>query len=829
MKKTYAFASLLLLAPMVAQAQEEGKIESSGGVTVGARSGDVSTDSAKFNEYRDIDDGLYLEKLWLDVLDSKSGRYLDFQGKNLLKDDQSLRLGIGGYGSWGLVIDRNEIPHNLSNKAQTPYIDQGNGLLTLPSTVAIPTTNLVPTAAQLQANDAATAAWLTTNLHGTELGTQRNKTGASLSITPSQDFKFRLSLSDERKDGSNLSYGPIGDRPPRTLNAQLAEPIDYQTQELKFEAEYNRPTYQARFTYLLSGFENKIDTLRWQNPYTADADGNGYDTWNAAYNVASFGQRAGAPDNRYQNTSLALGFDLPMASRLNATVAYGVMEQDETLLPYSTSSFGSATQFGSTADLARTTADTEIDTTMFNVDYSLNPIDRLNLRAFVRYYALDNQTPQSNWWYVTDDTISVANATAGETTELNKRVNLAYSYDQTNYGLESAYNLPFWRTNLGLGYEREDIGRDFREADTKENKFKGSLKTRPTKWLSLLAKYLYGDRDGGDYNNTVTAQSYWGVNPAAGENPANSFSNHPDMRRLDVSDRELNQFDLAATVMPMEGLDLTASYRFRNADYDSGVTATQPLLASGNGEDAADDVAFTPGDQLGLLESKTSRYGLDASYAATERLTLSAFGSRENIESTQRGLEFNENNKLDPTDIAAATELGPWTRASSQWLAVTEDQTNTVGLGVGYEIIPGKLRLATDYTYSQGKVDIGYSGFGAVSSADPNNTLADTYQFAYRSPETVTHKQYNLNATLEYQVVKNLVCGLHYIYDRYKISDWMQEANTPWAESVGSEYLLRDTSDATSNQWGNRLINLGSYLGPSYEAHFGAITVTYLF
>ena len=832
MKKTYALASLLLLVPLVTQAQEEGKIESSGEVTVGIRQGDVDPDSSKFNEYRDIGDGFYLDNLGFGVLDPNNGRYLDFQGTNLLKDDQSLRFGFGGYGSWGVVIDRNEIPHNLSNKAMTPYIDRGNGLLTLPSTVAVPNTNLVPTAAQLLANDAATATWLSTTLHGIDLGTQRNKTGATVSLTPSQDFKFRLSLSDERKDGTNLTYGLIGDRPPRTLNAQLAEPIDYKTQELKFEAEYNRPTYQALFTYLLSGFENNIDTLRWQNPYVADTNGSGYDTW-GAYNVASFGQRALAPDNRYQNASLALGFDLPLASRLNATLSYGLMEQDETLLPYSTSSFGSATDFGSTADLPRTTADAEIGTTMFNADYSINPIDRLNLRAFVRYYDLNNKTPQSDWWYVTNDTISTASTISGETTELNKRVNLAYSYDQTNYGLEPTYNLPFWRTTLGLGYEREDIDRDFREGNTEENIFKGSLKTKPTNWLTLRAKYLYGDRDGGDYNNTVTAQSYWGVPTAAGtpfnENPANSFSNHPDMRRLDVSDRERNQLDLAATVMPTEGLDLTASYRYRNDDYDSGVTATQPLLVSGNGLTAADDLAFTPGDQLGLLESKTNRYSLDASYAATERLTLNAFGSRETIESTQRGMEFNEGNKLNPTAIAAATELGPWTRTTSQWMAVTDDKTNTVGVGAGYEIIPGKLRLAADYTYSQGKVDIEYSGFGTQSSVNPDNTLADTYQFAFRSPETVTHKQYNLNATLEYQFVKNLVCGVHYIYDRYKISDWMQEANTPWVESLGSEYLLRDTSDATSNQWGNRLINLGSYLGPSYEAHFGAVTLTYRF
>jgi MtrB/PioB family decaheme-associated outer membrane protein len=835
MKKTYALASLLLLAPMVAQAQEEGKIESSGEVTVGIRQGDVDSNSSKFNKNRDIDDGFYLDNLEFGIVDPNKGRFLDFQGDNLLKDDQSIRFGFGSYGSWNFVIDRNEIPNNLSNKAQTPYIDKGDGLLTLPSTSPIPNTNLAPSAAQaaagaLRDNDAATATWLSTTLHGTDLGTQRNKTGATLSLTPHQDLKFRLSLSDERKDGSNLTYGPIGDRPPRTLNIQLAEPIDYQTQELKFEAEYNRPTYQALFTYLLSGFENEIDTLRWQNPYVADIDGSGFDIWNNNHRIASFGQRSLAPDNTYQNVSLALGVDLPMASRLNATVAYAVMEQDETLLPYSSTDFGSITAFDSTAQLPRVNADTEIDTTLFNADYSINPIERLNLRAFVRYYELDNKTPQDNWWYVTSDTILGANATSGETTFKNQRVNLAYSYDQMNYGLETSYNLPFWRSTLGLGYEREDIDREFREANTEENILKASLKTRPADWLTLRAKYLYGDRDGGVYNGTVTQQSYWydAATNTNLDNPALTFSNHPDMRKFDVSDRERDQFDIAATVMPMAGLDLTASYRFKKDDYESGVTPVQPILGTG----VADENLFTPGDQLGLLESKSNRIGLDASYVPTDRLMLTAFGSRETIENTQRGMEFNENNKLNPT-TRVGNDLGGWDERfaeDSQWMAITDDKTNTIGLGVGYEIIPGTLRLATDYSYSHGKVDIAYSGLGSVATGNAGSTLpASTDQYAFSSPPTVTHKQYNLNATLEYQFMKNLVAGVHYIYDRYKISDWMQEENNPWTESVGSEFLLRDTSSATSNQWGNRLINLGSYLGPSYEAHFGAVTLTYRF
>jgi hypothetical protein len=245
-----------------------------------------------------------------------------------------------------------------------------------------------------------------------------------------------------------------------------------------------------------------------------------------------------------------------------------------------------------------------------------------------------------------------------------------------------------------------------------------------------------------------------------------------------------------------------------------------------------DQAAETPGDQIGVLEEKVQQYGLDGSYAATERLALNLFLNRERLESAQRGLEFNENYKLNPltqTPSLETNELGNWTRESSQWLAEFDDRTNTIGIGAGYEIVPNKMRLLTDYTYSQGKVDIAYSGFGTQSAVNPDNTLADTYQFAFRNPETVTHKQYNLNASLEYKFQKNLIFGFHYMYDRYKISDWQQEADTPWAESVGSEYFLRDTSDATSTQWGNRLVNMGSYLGPNYEAQAAFATVTYRF
>jgi len=89
----------------------------------------------------------------------------------------------------------------------------------------------------------------------------------------------------------------------------------------------------------------------------------------------------------------------------------------------------------------------------------------------------------------------------------------------------------------------------------------------------------------------------------------------------------------------------------------------------------------------------------------------------------------------------------------------------------------------------------------------------------------VKHRQTTVNATLEYQATKNVVVGVGYLYDKYDISDWMQEPSGGWVEQVGSEYFLRDSSQ--DNRWGNRLVSMGSTLAPDYENHVGMITLAY--
>ena len=49
-------------------------------------------------------------------------------------------------------------------------------------------------------------------------------------------------------------------------------------------------------------------------------------------------------------------------------------------------------------------------------------------------------------------------------------------------------------------------------------------------------------------------------------------------------------------------------------------------------------------------------------------MSFNAFLNFDQGTGLDRSLEFNENNKANPSAVATA-ELGPWTRATSQWTA----------------------------------------------------------------------------------------------------------------------------------------------------------------
>jgi hypothetical protein len=846
MKIILLFTVIALSGLFGFEATAQTETEISGEQTLGVRKIELDVNSSKFNQYRDIRDGFYLQELRFDVLNTPDNWFLDLNSKNLMLDNQLIKARIGNIGnSWNVVIYNNKIPHRLSNKAVTPYIIQSNGLFIVPDRVSIikdgndatGTPSLVPTVAQMLINDSLIAAYLQNRMNPVNLSVQRELTSASLILPRMGSLKFKLTYSDERRNGSRITYGPIGDRPPRTLNIHLPEPVQYTTREIHTDVEFLTTAFQAQVKYLFSMFDNSIESMQWENIcFTPDA-GRDYITTVPATprNVSNFGKRSLAPDNFYHNITFNAGLNLPLDSRLTTTAAIGFMRQNEQLLPYSYSSlggdlnptFGDGANWNDLNKLPRKTAEAEMRTIRFDVDYIINPVGRLTLRPFVRYYKLENNTPAVQWRYVSQD----AAGTDGNVNYRNYRYNMAYAFNKLNYGIDARHYFSFWRTTFKVGYKQEKIDRDFREANTEENIFETSIRTRPVNRLTLSASYLFGDRKGDTYNYKVTSQSYWysfEQGAADVDNPKFLFADHPDLRKYDVSDRKRNNLNFSASFAALDQVDFNASFRYRNSDFTSEVSPVAPLAGTTVPlPNPADADALTPGRQLGLLKDDQKNITLSVHYLPSEQINIYIFADREDLISDTRGMVFNENQRREPSNpgIQAPAQLGPWTDPARLFEVSSEQLTNTVGLGVGYDIVPGKLRLVTDFSISLTEVKLDYSGYGSDAAFLGRDW--ETFQFGFNDPGNIKHEQYILNASIEYRIMEKLMLGFHYLFSRYIIEDWVQEPEGTWVEQVESENYWRDTS--RDNRWGNRLVSMGGYLAPSYKAHVGFISVTYQF
>ena len=786
-------------------------VTQTGSVLAGAQVVDNDSDSAKFTEYRDLSDNFVLPLLTFGVNDSATGWFVNLRGTDVGQDDQNIRFTTGKPGSYRFGVVWNEIPHNYSNKALTPYINKGGGYLALPATVQIQFKKLATVAGDepgVLASDQLVAAYQAKYLAPTSLGTQTNHGHFSLDLNAADALGLSVAYDRREKTGSKSGFGPIGDRPPRTLNVQFAEPVDYLTNDLTLAAEHDGGTFQVRGEFLYSEFANGIDTVRWDNVWASGAPGADYDVWDRL--VATVGARPLAPDNTYKNAVVTAGVNMPADSRLSVSASFGQFDQNQTLLPYANHS-GVANK-----SLPRQTAEGSIGTTSVNADYVMNPLRGLNLRAYFRYYDLNNDTPVDQWQYVTSDTTNLN----GTVSYVNKRVSVAHAWDRNNAGIEGTFRLPA-RSALTFGYEHQAYSYSHREADTTENLFRAGLRFKPASWMSLDARYRLGLRSGTEYDNEVTHEGYWysQTDGVDNNNPALTFDNHPDMRRYDVIDRQRQQVDVTLHLTKNELLALSAYVRYRSDDFDADVVPSQPLLGTG----LAEQNAVSPGDQLGLLEDAHTRYGADLFVQPNPRVSFNAFVSYDKGTQSQRGLEFNENNKANPSAIATA-DLGPWTRASSGWTADVDDRTWNFGLGTSVQLVPEHLTLLADYTASLADVDLTYAGFGVTNwNGAP---FAPNYQFAFSSPPTTTENLHVFNLRFEIPV-KMFTAILGYAYESYRLSDWLEGGTGSWVEAVGANTLLRDSS--RSFQWGNRLFNLGTYLSPSYDAHLGFVGLSYRF
>ncbi len=279
---------------------------------------------AKFEEYGEIPQGVYLRNLKMEWINQDTNDSIHFSTTNAFHNDRNFQLDIGRAGSHYLSFEWDEAPQQTSSSAQTLFER--------------------PAPDQLVFDDKA---------RQVDIGTKRKTGNASIRLTPTPDWDFRVDYSNQRKTGSrSLSTNQLGFDP-----RELISPVHQETQNFGASAQYT-----GRYT------EDKIWTFRAE--YRGSKFSNDYEslTWrqDALTTTNSL-----APDNQAHQLLGSYATALPwFDGRYAGTVSYGWMKQDGRII----------TDPGSFIDL-RPTA--EIETLTHN--HVLSARFSKSLSANVRY------------------------------------------------------------------------------------------------------------------------------------------------------------------------------------------------------------------------------------------------------------------------------------------------------------------------------------------------------------------------------------------------------------------------------------------------------------
>lgn len=798
---------------------KEGKVIISGEINAGVQQTKVDGAQEKFEEYREVQNGFSLHdfRLKVDALDSPY--YLDLKVKNPIEDDEFYRLKGGIHGKYNYEIFYDSIPHNFGS-GKLLLNDVGGGRFLVGDTIQqqleanevlrsqrLDNTGVVNTAngALINPNDAQNQtldAGMTTivrNLYDSaetvKLGLKREKSGFAFDYNFFQDLKVWTKVTNEQKtgtrvtgsgtyerynNGNTVTTAGVGDRGHlvdffQVAGVELPETIDYRTTTVNVGTGIYRKEWSLDAEYIFTDFGNEVDALTWDNPFritsatATTATGGSGNPFNRGR--SALGQLSLAPDSDSHDFTLSGAVELPLHSKFTAAVSYGWITQDESFLPYTLNSAINATQIAGTPPV--TTAlgpanvlarpqdnlNGEVATLSLSSQLTTKPVEPLALTLRYRFYDYDNKSDHitfpgysafgdSFWRNVRNDPGALV---ANET--------LSYTRQTTELGID--YHLLKSLTVLLEGFWEQWDRDELRIDDTTEYGGGAGFIFSPLRSVQLKGNYRFTERSVSGYKTGNTRE-----NPEA-----------VGLVNYDWADRTRNKADLKLQVTPLEALTVGLSGQYQKDEF---------------GED----------NSFGLKENENTIGAIDITYAFSESLSFYANYARE----ARKG--FMQSGAKDdafdnPATPANETTIGAF-NPENYWNTDSDEDVDTLGLGMTAQIIPNKLTLNVSYIFSLSKMDF--------DTVNPNGAVKLANATAQAWP-TVENRYQEFKADLGYNFTANLKGGLTYLYERYTLDDF---TNTP-------AYMAGLSAENTT-----KFLFAGAN-DFSYDAHVAGVYLSYKF
>lgn len=331
---------------------------------------DVNGNEAKFNEYRDLKNGLY-GKLRLKY-DSEN-YFMKFNAKDMGYNTQSYELEGGKFSIFKMYFKYNEIPHNFTYDARTIFNGAGTNNLTANSYFIL--------------NDPNT--YTPNNLFDYSLQRKAGEGGFKIDIL--KPFYFDVSFSREGRDGIKPTAAPLTTG-GGSYFIEMPEPIDYITDNFKAEFGYAKNPLFFSFTYLRSEFSNDNQYLQFTNVYNANT-----------FNAPEYDYLTLPPNNKNDNLSFKGTLKLPLKSTINIKYSNSNAKSSFNLFDYYIRNTTGGIQNVSLSDLK---FDGKFSTTVYDITITSNPVNFITAKVFYNDYEKDNESDKITH---TDPTVNGGN------------------------------------------------------------------------------------------------------------------------------------------------------------------------------------------------------------------------------------------------------------------------------------------------------------------------------------------------------------------------------------------------------------------------------------
>ena len=214
-----------------------------GGITASTSSQNAQENLFRFEEYRDLSNGALGG---FDVRFGGNGWWNRLFSENLGRDDQYISLKGGKFGVLKYELFNDDIIHNTTFNAITPFNGVGTNNLAFIGTT--PATDL-------------------TKWNRFDYSVKHKNYGGFVEgqATPDSPFYVRIEAKQKQSDGIR-TLGAAGTSPGGPA-FELAAPIDWTTTDVSGEVGYTTKKMHLSLSYLYSKFEDNNKFLTWQNPF----------------------------------------------------------------------------------------------------------------------------------------------------------------------------------------------------------------------------------------------------------------------------------------------------------------------------------------------------------------------------------------------------------------------------------------------------------------------------------------------------------------------------------------------------------------------------------